>query len=84
MGYFVIHPDDTVKICLENGQKYARRSIQKGESVIKYGYPIGQASMNIAKNELVCYNIEKGSEGVSKLCLQIIHTREKICSSSTR
>ena len=65
MGNFVIHPDDTVEICLENGQKYARRSIKAGEPVIKYGYPIGQASADIAPGELVhSHNLKTLLSGV--------------------
>lgn len=65
MGYFVIHPDDTVEICLENGQKYARRKISAGEPVIKYGYPIGKASADIKKGELVhSHNLKTLLSGV--------------------
>ncbi len=53
MGNFVIHPDDNVEVCLENGHKYARRDILKGENVIKYGFPIGVATANIKKGEHV-------------------------------
>ncbi|MBQ2279462.1 MAG: altronate dehydratase [Clostridia bacterium] len=65
MGNFVIHPDDTVEICLENGQKYARRRIESGEAVIKYGYPIGKAVTDIEKGELVhSHNLKTLLDGV--------------------
>ena len=65
MGNFVIHPDDTVEICLENGQKYARRKITAGESVIKYGYPIGKAVTDIEQGELVhSHNLKTLLDGV--------------------
>lgn len=50
MGFVVIHPDDNVKINLENGHKYAVRDITKGESIVKYGFPIGIATEDI-KND---------------------------------
>lgn len=53
MGNFVINEKDSVEICLENAQKYARKDIKKGETVIKYGFPIGIASADIKKGELV-------------------------------
>ncbi|MBR5311684.1 MAG: altronate dehydratase [Clostridia bacterium] len=65
MGNFVIHPDDTVEICLENGQKYARRRIEAGEAVIKYGYPIGKAVTDIEQGELVhSHNLKTLLDGV--------------------
>ena len=43
----LIHPSDNVLVSPENGQKYARRRILQGEAVIKYGYPIGEATETI-------------------------------------
>lgn len=51
MGFVIIHPDDNVKVNIENGHKYAVCDINKGESVIKYGYPIGTAKDNIKTGE---------------------------------
>lgn len=51
MGFVIIHPDDNVKVNLENGHKYAIKDIAKGESVIKYGFPIGIAKENIKADE---------------------------------
>lgn len=53
MEFTVIHPADTVKVCLENGHKYAVRDMQKGESIVKYGYPIGIAETDIKAGEHV-------------------------------
>ena len=53
MGNFVINEKDSVEVCLENAQKYARKDIKKGEAVVKYGFPIGVASADIKKGELV-------------------------------
>lgn len=50
MEYVTIHPNDTVKVCLQDGHKYARRAIRKGQPVIKYGFPIGIATADIATN----------------------------------
>lgn len=53
MEHILIHPDDNVKVNIENGHKYAVCDIHKGESVIKYGYPIGTAKDNIHAGEHV-------------------------------
>ena len=53
MDFVRINPNDNVEVSLENGHKYAVRDIKKGESVIKYGFPIGSASADIAKGEHV-------------------------------
>ncbi len=45
----IIHPHDNVEINLENGHKYARRDIKKGENIIKYGQRIGHATEDIPK-----------------------------------
>ena len=47
-----IHPSDNVEVRLD-GQKYAISAIKKGESVIKYGFPIGYATLDIAEGEQV-------------------------------
>ena len=51
MGYYVINPKDNVKVNLENGHKYALININKGEEIIKYGFPIGVATDDIKENE---------------------------------
>lgn len=53
MEYAVIHPEDTVKVCLENGHKYAVRDIKKGDIIVKYGFPIGIAKADIKAGEHV-------------------------------
>ena len=47
-----IHPSDTVEV-RRDGQKYALKTIACGEQVIKYGFPIGVASAEIASGEQV-------------------------------
>ena len=47
MGFVVINEMDNVKVSLDNGHKYARRDIKCGEQIIKYGYPIGVATVFI-------------------------------------
>lgn len=49
----LIHELDNVEINLDNGHKYARRNIKKGEEIIKYGQPIGIAQSDINKGEHV-------------------------------
>ena len=51
MEYAVIHKKDNVKVCLDNGHKYAVRDIQTGEQIIKYGFPIGVALQDIKEGE---------------------------------
>lgn len=53
MGRYVIHPADNVEIDLVTGHKYARRTIRKGEAVVKYGFPIGEALCDIREGEHV-------------------------------
>ncbi len=47
-----IHPNDNVEI-RENGHKYALSKINKGQDVIKYGFPIGIATCDIDIGEHV-------------------------------
>lgn len=53
MEYVLISNKDNVKVCLDNGHKYAVRDIQKGEQIIKYGFPIGVATERIGKGKQV-------------------------------
>lgn len=53
MEYALINKKDNVKVCLEDGHKYARYDIGAGEKVIKYGFPIGVAVCDIKAGELV-------------------------------
>lgn len=55
-----IHPADNVVVILTDnnpvaprGHKIALRSIAKGEPVVKYGFPIGRATQDIAEGEWV-------------------------------
>lgn len=60
--FLQINPADTVAVALQNlqgipaGHKFALRDIVVGEDVIKYGNPIGHATRNIRKSELVDHN----------------------------
>ena len=64
MGFIVIHKNDNVKVSLDNGHKYALRDIKKGNKVIKYGFPIGTASEDIKKGELVhTHNLKTALSG---------------------
>jgi altronate hydrolase len=47
-----IHPSDNVEVRAD-GQKYALAPIAAGENVIKYGFPIGHATQDIAAGERV-------------------------------
>ena len=49
----VIHPLDNVEVNLENGHKYALRDIACGETIMKYGNPIGHATADIKAGDHV-------------------------------
>lgn len=49
----VIHPLDNVDVNLENGHKYALKDIASGETIVKYGNPIGHATSDIQKGDHV-------------------------------
>lgn len=67
MGYILIHPDDNVKVNLKNGHKYAVRDIEKGEKIIKYGFPIGVATEDISMGEHVhSHNMKTALAGIRK------------------
>ena len=58
-----IHPADNVAVLLTDntpvaprGHKIALRNIAKGEPVVKYGFPIGRATQDIAEGEWVHSN----------------------------
>ncbi len=64
MGFVVIHPDDNVKLNLENGHKYAVRDIKKGDNIIKYGFPIGIAKEDIQADEHIhTHNLKTALSG---------------------
>lgn len=47
----VIHPLDNVEVNLQDGHKYALRDLACGDTIIKYGNPIGHATCSISKGE---------------------------------
>lgn len=64
MGDVIIHPDDNVKVNLENGHKYAVRDLKKGQAVIKYGFSIGIAKQDIKASEHVhTHNLKTALSG---------------------
>ena len=61
----ILHPLDNVEVNLENGHKYALRVIRAGVPIIKYGYPNGHATQDIAKGEHVhSHNLKTNLDGV--------------------
>lgn len=65
-----LHPNDNVEVLLQPvgeipaGHKVALRDIKKGENVVKYGFPIGHATTDIAKGDWVhTHNIATNLEG---------------------
>ena len=53
MDYFTINEADNVCVDMSTGHKMALKDIDKGEDVIKYGYPIGEATCSIKAGERV-------------------------------
>ena len=53
MRLIKIHPSDNVAVEVESGHKEALCDIAVGENIIKYGFPIGHATMPIKKGEHV-------------------------------
>ena len=67
----LIHPNDNVEVSPENGQKYARCDLSPGEKVIKYGYPIGEASLPIRRGEQVhSHNMRTCLTGSGSFCFR--------------
>ena len=63
-----IHPSDTVEV-RGDGQKYALRAIACGEQIIKYGFPIGTATAEIACGERVGpHNLKTALAGLGNWC----------------
>ena len=48
-----LHPRDNVRVELSTGHKHALQPIAAGQHVIKYGFPIGHATCDIAAGEWV-------------------------------
>ena len=60
----LINKLDNVEVNLEDGHKYAIRDIKCGENVIKYGNPIGHATLDIKKGEHVhTHNVKTNLSG---------------------
>ena len=60
----IINKLDNVEVNLENGHKYAICDIKSGESIIKYGNPIGHATEDIKKGEHVhSHNVKTNLSG---------------------
>ena len=59
-----INERDNVAVDLQSGHKFALTNIKKGDAVIKYGYPIGTATDDIAKGGHVhTHNLHTALEG---------------------
>ena len=59
-----LSPKDNVYVELSTGHKHALQPIAKGEPVIKYGFPIGHATADIAEGEWVhSHNLATNLEG---------------------
>ena len=57
----IINKNDNVRVDIASGHKYAIHDIKKGEPVIKYGYPIGNATCDITEGDHVhTHNVKTG------------------------
>lgn len=64
MEYILIHEGDNVKVNSDNGHKYAVRDIECGEKIIKYGFPIGEATEKIkAESHVHSHNMKTNLSG---------------------
>ena len=60
----LINKLDNVEVNLADGHKYALRDIAAGENIIKYGNPIGHATVDIKKGEHVhSHNVKTNLSG---------------------
>lgn len=73
----VIGSNVTLKSKVDVGHKFALRKVSKGETIVKYGAPIGSATQDIAAGEymhthnitsdyLPTYTLEQGREYVKE------------------
>ena len=78
----IVHKNDNVYIDLDNGHKYALRDIKNGENIIKYGFPIGHATEDIAEGEHVhSHNVKTNLSDISEYSYKFIGTLvEKVAS----
>jgi len=57
----IINKNDNVQVDIASGHKYALSDIKKGDAVIKYGYPIGNATCDIKAGDHVhTHNVRTG------------------------
>ncbi|MBE6796697.1 MAG: altronate dehydratase [Ruminococcaceae bacterium] len=63
MDCYTINEKDNVCVELSTGHKKALRQIQKGEDIVKYGFPIGEATCDISAGERVHTNNMKTKLG---------------------
>ena len=84
MEYVLVIEKDNVKVCLDNGHKYAVRDIQKGEQIIKYGFPIGVASQDIKLGEQVhSHNLKTSLAGTLEYTYSPVENEIKNTPPST-
>ena len=84
MEYVLIHKNDNVKVCLSDGHKYAVRKIKAGEAVIKYGFPVGTATKDIAPGERVhTENLKTALSGVGSYAYAPAFSLPKPLKSAT-
>lgn len=70
----LINKLDNVRVCIENGHKYAHRKIACGENVIKYGQPIGHATRDIEPGEHVhTHNMKTNLSGTIEYTYNPVH-----------
>jgi len=67
-----------VKEDIEKGHKVAIRNIEKGEDIVKYGFPIGHATTDIAAGEWVhTHNMTTNLDGILEYTYCPVEQREE-------
>lgn len=63
-----IHPSDNVCVALDGpsaGHKFALKDLKAGESVVKYGYPIGRLTRDVTEGGLIDHTcLKTGLDGI--------------------
>ena len=80
----LINRYDNVEVNIKDGHKYAVRDIAKGESIIKYGMPIGHATEDIKKGEHVhTHNLKTNLSGKTEYSFSVPQTYLTTASNRT-
>ena len=78
----LINKLDNVEVNVDDGHKYARRDIKSGENIIKYGQPIGHATVDIKAGEHVhTHNVKTNLSGKLEYTYEPGEIHDEKCDS---